>query len=129
MKRVAHVAERIRRWMVIVVVMLLAIAPSSLAFGAAGEAPASLGQYRCYDCHADREAVAGPSFAEIAAAYRGKQDAVARIAADIRSGIRGGGPWHMPPHPEVSANDARAMARYILSLDRKGAAPPEGGRR
>ncbi len=27
-----------------------------------------------------------------------------------------GGPWHMPPHPEVSAAQARVMADYILSL-------------
>ena len=129
MKRAAHLAERITRWIVIVVVMLLAIASASLAFAAAGKAPASLSAYRCYECHGDREALAGPAFADIAAAYRGKQDAVGRIAADIRSGIRGGGPWHMPPHPEVSANDARAMARYILSLDRKDAASQEASRR
>ncbi len=129
MKRSAYVAKRVGRWIAIVVVMLLAIAASSLASAAAGKAPASLGEYRCYDCHADREAVAGPAFADIAAAYRGKPDAVARIASEIRSGIRGGGPWHMPPHPEVSQNDARAMARYILSLDRKDAAPRESDRR
>jgi hypothetical protein len=27
----------------------------------------------------------------------------------------------MPPHPEVSMKDARAMARYILSLDVRAA--------
>jgi len=41
---------------------------------------------------------------------------VTRIANDIRAGIRGGGPWHMPPHPEVSPEEARTMARYIMSL-------------
>jgi cytochrome c len=113
------------RWTLVAVALLLAIASTSLACAATGNTPASLSKYRCYDCHADRETVAGPAFADIAAAYRGKADAVARIASEIRSGMRGGGPWHMPPHPEVSANDARAMARYILSLDGKDAAPRE----
>jgi cytochrome c551/c552 len=31
-------------------------------------------------------------------------------------GSHGNGPWHMPPHPEVSDADAKAMVRYILSL-------------
>jgi len=128
MKRNVRIAGQVRRWMFIVVGVLLAIASSSLAFGAAGKAPPSLSKYRCYECHADWEAVAGPAFVDIAAAYRGNREAVAKIAADIRSGIRGGGPWHMPPHPEVSQNDARAMARYILSLDPKDAVPRQASR-
>lgn len=35
---------------------------------------------------------------------------------DIVSLLVGEGPWHMPPHPEVSDADARRMVRYILSL-------------
>ena len=117
MKRAVHVAEMIRRTVVAVAIVLLALASASLAFGAPTSPPASLTEYRCYVCHADREAMAGPAFADIAAYYRGRQDAVSRIAADIRAGIRSGGPWHMPPHPEVSSKEAKAMARYIMSLN------------
>lgn len=87
-----------------------------VAAGTAAEPPDSLTRYRCYICHADREPLAGPAFADVAAALRGRRDAVAKIEIAIREGIRGGGPWHMPPHPEVSPADARAMARYIMSL-------------
>ena len=38
------------------------------------------------------------------------------VASILRTGARGGGPWHMPPHPEISDADARRMARYILAL-------------
>jgi cytochrome c551/c552 len=31
-------------------------------------------------------------------------------------GAHSGGPWHMPPHPEVSKADAVTMARYILAI-------------
>ena len=76
-----------------------------------------LTEHKCYICHADHEAKAGPAYADVAARFRGTRDAVPVIAAEIRNGVRGGGPWHMPPHPEVSASEARTMARYIMSLD------------
>ena len=92
--------------------------PSALAVAA--DAPidvaAALTHYRCYICHSDREPLAGPAFADIAARYRGRQDAVSHIAQNITTGLRSGGTWHMPPHPEVSPPEARAMAQYIMSL-------------
>jgi cytochrome c551/c552 len=87
----------------------------------AADPPPSLTHHRCYICHSDQEALVGPAFADIAAAYRGRKDAVDRIAKDIRAGVRSGGPWHMPPHPEISPSEARAMARYIMSLSPGGA--------
>ena len=87
------------------------------------EPPPGLTHYRCYICHTDREPMVGPAFADIAAFNRGKPGAVDRIAANIRKGVRGGGPWHMPPHPEIPNSYARAMARYIMSLADAKAAP------
>ena len=83
----------------------------------AAEPPPTLTHYRCYICHSDQEPLVGPAFADVAKSYRGRRDAVDSIARDIRDGMRTGGPWHMPPHPEVSPSDARAMARYIMSLE------------
>lgn len=82
----------------------------------AADPPPTLTHYRCYICHSDYDTLVGPAFADIASAYRGRKDAVDKIAHDIRAGMRSGGPWHMPPHPEVSPEEARAMARYIMSL-------------
>lgn len=79
-------------------------------------AVALLHQYKCYVCHADNEAKAGPAYADVAAWYEGVADAQSRIAALIRKGAHGPGPWHMPPHPEVSKADAKTMAQYILAL-------------
>ena len=105
---------------------LAVMAHTSIAVAdAVADPPPSLTRYRCYICHSDRETLAGPAFADVAAFYRGRPDAVAKIAADIRQGIRGGGPWHMPPHPEVSLDEARAMAHYIMSLDSSKVAPQE----
>ncbi|MET0441014.1 MAG: c-type cytochrome [Casimicrobiaceae bacterium] len=111
----------ILRRMAMVSIPMLIFAPSGAL--SAAEAPASLTHYRCYICHADREAGVGPAFADVAAFYRGRKDATSKIANEIRQGIRGGGPWHMPPHPEISPAEAREMARYIMSLPRESAAP------
>ena len=75
-----------------------------------------LQQYKCYICHTDNESKTGPAYADVATRYRGNSQAVAILTAEIRKGVHGSGPWHMPPHPEVSEADARKMARYILSL-------------
>lgn len=77
-----------------------------------------LQQNNCYLCHADRETKTGPAYVDVAAKYLGKPDAIEAVAATVRKGAHGGGPWHMPPHPEISRADAMTMARYILSLRR-----------
>ena len=82
------------------------------------QAPQMLQQYNCYICHADNDAKTGPAFADIAAAYKGNAKAVDLLATAVRKGSHGNGPWHMPPHPEISEADAKAMVRYILSLQK-----------
>ena len=129
MKRAAHAGNLLRRCLIVATLVLLAAASFSVAGGAPAKPPDSLTRYRCYDCHSDREAVVGPAFADVAVFYHGRHDAVSKIAVDIRAGIRTGSPWHMPPHPEVSSSEARAMARYILSLDPERARPYEVNRR
>ena len=83
---------------------------------AAGPTPeALLEKYRCTICHSAREAAAGPAWVDIAVQYRRKPQATKIVAGKIRDGVRGGGPWHMPPHPEISKADAATLARYILA--------------
>jgi cytochrome c len=99
---------------------LAAAAVSAAAWAATGasaaDAQALLTHYKCYVCHADRESKAGPAYVDVATSLRSRKDAVSVLALTIRRGMRSGGPWHMPPHPEVSAEEARIMARYIMSL-------------
>jgi cytochrome c len=87
------------------------------AVWAAGTPPQELlERYRCTICHAESDAAAGPAWVDIAAHYRGESQANKLVAAKIRSGAHGNGPWRMPPHAEVSKADATAMARYILAI-------------
>ena len=73
-------------------------------------------QKKCVACHQVDKRKNGPSFKEIAAKYAG-QDAAEILAEKIRRG--GTGVWGedvMPPQPQVSAAEARALALYVLSL-------------
>jgi cytochrome c len=77
---------------------------------------ALLEHYRCNSCHTEREARTGPAFVDVASKYRGDPRAVATLTAAVKRGAHGAGPWHMPPHPELSDKDARTIVEYILSL-------------
>ena len=99
--------------------------PAADGQGDAKEAPADrdgeramalLSDSGCMACHAKDTKVLGPSFVDIAAKYKGQDDAVDNLVAKIRKG--GGGAWGavpMPPHPALSGDDARAMVKWILA--------------
>jgi cytochrome c len=71
----------------------------------------------CTACHLIDKRKYGPNLNEVAVRYGGNAGAVALLATKIRAG--GSGVWGedvMPPQPNVSEADARAMAELILSL-------------
>jgi cytochrome c len=92
-----------------------------LAWMAARDAHASADltkKYNCMACHAEATKKVGPAYRDVAKKYSGVAgDTVGALAAKIRKGGSGQwGPIPMPPHPQVSEADARAMATYILGL-------------
>jgi cytochrome c len=96
--------------------LILAAMMSTVGVARAQAPEVLLQQYKCYICHANDETKTGPAYVDVAAKYRGNPQAVAIVAAVVRKGAHSSGPWHMPPHPEISGADAKKMARYILSL-------------
>ena len=71
----------------------------------------------CLACHQVDKRKYGPNFKEIAAKYADQKNAADVLARKIRRG--GTGVWGqdvMPPQPQVSDAEARALARYVLSL-------------
>ena len=71
----------------------------------------------CLACHQVDKRKYGPNFKEIAAKYADQKNAADILARKIRRG--GTGVWGqdvMPPQPQVSAAEAAALARYVLSL-------------
>jgi cytochrome c len=71
----------------------------------------------CLACHYVDKRKYGPSFQQVAAKYADQKKAAEVLAKKIRRG--GTGVWGidvMPPQPQVSAAEARALAEYVLSL-------------
>ena len=98
-----------------------ALAPTLVA---AADARTLMLDHKCYICHEDGYAKAGPAFVDIAAAYGRDRRAAPYIADVIRRGQHGSSPWHMPPHPELTPAEARRIALYILAMKAEAAARP-----
>ncbi len=71
----------------------------------------------CMSCHQEGRKVVGPAYKDMAKKYAGDAKAEAHLVGVIKKG--GKGVWGnipMPPHPNVSDADAKAMVQWILSL-------------
>ncbi len=91
-------------------------APVAKVAPAAADAKALLGANSCTACHGMKNKIVGPGFNEIAARYKGKADAESHLAGKIKSG--GSGVYSavpMPPQPQLSDADAKAIARWIAA--------------
>ncbi len=94
---------------------LAGAAPSAAA--AAGVDVQSLLQANgCTGCHGIDQKIVGPAFREVAKKHVGSTDLTGLLAAKIRSG--GQGTWGaipMPPQPQLSEADARAIAHWVAT--------------
>jgi cytochrome c len=71
----------------------------------------------CIGCHHKVNKLIGPSYTDVAKKYPSNEKNIAYLADKIIKG--GSGVWGkipMTPHPKISQNDAKLMAKYILSL-------------
>lgn len=71
----------------------------------------------CLACHKVDQKLVGPAYEEVAAKYELNDKNVDYLAGKIIEG--GAGVWGqipMSPHPDLSRDNAKEMAKYILSL-------------
>ena len=71
----------------------------------------------CLACHAMDKKLVGPAYKEVAAKYAGQKDAAALLATKIQNG--GVGVWGqipMPANPQVSPDEAKQLAAWVLSI-------------
>jgi sulfite dehydrogenase len=74
-------------------------------------------KYGCFNCHNATVKIVGPAYREIAAKYKSDNQALAKIDEQIHKGGSGKwGPMVMPPFPQVSANETKILADWILGL-------------
>ena len=76
---------------------------------------ALLTQNACLGCHAVAQKIVGPAYHDVAARYRGDQQAASKLESSIRQG--GSGRWGAAPMPAFAAlSDAqlKALAEFVL---------------
>jgi len=80
----------------------------------------------CFQCHRIPTKLIGPAYKDVAAKYKGADDAkVTELAGKVING--GGGNWGTTPmraHPMLAEVDAKKMVLWILSLSDTSAAVP-----
>ena len=70
----------------------------------------------CMACHAMDKKLIGPSYKDVASKYASDKDAVAKLSKKVREG--GVGAWGqipMPANPQVSADEAVTLVKWILA--------------
>lgn len=79
-----------------------------------------VGASDCKTCHSINNRIIGPAHMDVAKKYETTDENVEMLANRIIKG--GSGVWGetpMNPHVDLSIDDAKKMARYVLSLDEK----------
>lgn len=93
---------------------LLATSGAFALDAAAAKALAS--KSACLACHAADKKLVGPSYKDVAAKHKGQADAVAKVAARIKSGGSGMyGPVPMPPQPALKDDELKLLAEWVLA--------------
>ena len=99
--------------------VLSAAAAFTLASGVAlgADAQQLLKEKACLSCHTVDKKLVGPAYKEVAAKYKSRKDAQAYLAKKIKEGSTGvWGPVPMPPNGTVGDDDAKTLAKYVLTV-------------
>ena len=91
----------------------------ALASGAALAADAQqlLKDKACLSCHQVDKKLVGPAYKDVAAKYKARKDAEAYLVKKIREGSTGvWGPIPMPPNATVNDEDAKTLAKFVLTI-------------
>jgi cytochrome c len=104
------------------IVLLAGIACGASQVSAADTDGAGLVQkHRCYPCHSQSENLLGPSYTSIAQRHAANREIMTEVLAEkIIDG--GAGTWGvvpMVPNEQVSREDARVIAKWILDQGQK----------
>jgi cytochrome c len=90
---------------------------AALTAAPAAWANAELAQKKnCMACHAIDKKIVGPAYKDVAAKYAKDKDAVAKLADKIVKGGSGvWGPVPMPANAQVSPEEAKTLAAWVLT--------------
>jgi cytochrome c len=95
-------------------VALMAVAGLAITGQAAADEALAKAK-NCLTCHQDAVKIVGPAYKDVAAKYKGQADAVAKLAAKIKTGGKGvWGEVPMPPN-NVTDDEAKKLAAWVLA--------------
>ncbi len=98
-------------------IVFAAVAALSLTSGIAAADQSLAQKSACLSCHQLDKKVVGPALKDVAKKYKGDAGAADHLFSVIKKGGKGvWGPVPMPPHPQVSDDNARKLAAWVLSL-------------
>jgi len=98
-------------------IVIAAAAALALTAGVASADQALAQKSACMSCHQLAKKVVGPALNDIAKKYKGDAKAADHLVTVIKKGGKGvWGPVPMPPHPQVSDENAVKLAKWVLSL-------------
>ena len=94
---------------------------ASIAFACgtalAADAQQLLKEKACLSCHTLDTKLVGPAYKDVAAKYKSRKDAEAYLVSKIKGGSTGvWGPIPMPPNGTVGDDDAKTLAKFILTV-------------
>jgi cytochrome c len=99
------------------------VIPASLALAAASgaslaaDAQQLLKDKACLSCHQLDKKLVGPAYKDVAAKYKARKDAEAYLVSKIKAGSTGvWGPIPMPPNGTVNDEEAKTLAKFILTV-------------
>jgi cytochrome c len=82
----------------------------------AAAAKALASKSACLACHAADKKLVGPAYKDVAAKHQGQADAVAKVAARIKSGGSGMyGAVPMPAQPNLKDDELKLLAEWVLA--------------
>lgn len=100
---------------IVLAVSVLVVSAGAQALDAAA-AKALATKSACLACHAADKKLVGPAYKDVAAKHKGKADAVAVVAARIKSGGSGMyGPVPMPAQPNLKDDELKLLAAWVLA--------------
>ena len=98
-------------------IVFAAAAALALTAGVASADQALAQKSACMSCHQIDKKVVGPSFKDVAKKYKGDAKASDHLVGVIKKGGKGvWGAVPMPPHPQVSDENAKKLADWIMTL-------------
>ena len=98
-------------------IVIAAAAALALTAGVASADQALAQKSACMSCHQLEKKVVGPAFKDVAKKYKGDAKAADHLVDVIKKGGKGvWGTVPMPPHPQVSDDNAKKLAAWVLSL-------------